>query len=548
MANRKKPRVSPAPKARTTSTKLAVEASTSTPSSSATVTERGSMLKAVVVNRDGSTTQIGQSQQIPDDQFASLYSAGVREPLYNLEQLALLTEAYTTHGACVDQATSDIVGSGWNWLPRSHSINPENTDQRAALIAWFESLAPPDDDTATMLEVTQAGWSDYEATAQTHFELIRDIDGNLKQMFPIPAHTIRIDADERRLLHIRNGRQRWFKRWGATDVAGKPIYLNSETGDLINPGEVPFDLVANEVYTIRRWSRRSSYYGIPPWISAVGWMTLALAARDYNLLFFANRREPNWLVLIQGVANAEAVQSAITEAMRTQLAEPHRNLVMALEDGGEVAFHKLSDDQPEQAFRNLLTSCEDITLLAHRMPPDRVGLSRRRGPLGGSVASVTNRVYREGKVKPAQMILAGRLNRFVDIEFRRAHGLAKPGDKPIDWLITPNELDITEEHQDLRDAIAFFGSGMATIDEGRKMAGFPPVGGDRGIKYSDEIGLQKMPTGPEGGMNSTNKSADQLDDEAGRAAEMAEAQLELAETLTEFTPTLAAVANSLGRR
>src|SRR2546428_9159213 len=54
---------------------------------------------------------------------------------------------YTTlfrsvHSACIDQKVTDIVGSGWKWLPRDDSVDPSNTSQRDALTQWFESLAP----------------------------------------------------------------------------------------------------------------------------------------------------------------------------------------------------------------------------------------------------------------------------------------------------------------------------------------------------------------------------------------------------------------------
>jgi hypothetical protein len=59
----------------------------------------------------------GQSQQLPEAVWAEEYASGqVVEPPYDLEALAGLYEGNSTHKACVDAKTTNIVGLGYRFV------------------------------------------------------------------------------------------------------------------------------------------------------------------------------------------------------------------------------------------------------------------------------------------------------------------------------------------------------------------------------------------------------------------------------------------------
>jgi len=59
----------------------------------------------------------GESQQLPEAVWADAYATGqVVEPPYDLEALAGLYEGNSTHKACVDAKTTNIVGLGYRFV------------------------------------------------------------------------------------------------------------------------------------------------------------------------------------------------------------------------------------------------------------------------------------------------------------------------------------------------------------------------------------------------------------------------------------------------
>ena len=448
-----------------------------------------------------------RSTQLPDDPFSSLYKRGIKEPPYDLAQLQLLMEQHPTHGSCVRQKAADIVGPGWGWKPRlkgEPGLDPEMpaeeataasgaaAQQRSDLEAWFDSLAPQDG--TTLIEVLTAAWCDFENLANAYIEVARDVTGVVRRLYPVPGHTIRVHRDKTRLIQRREGKTVWFKRWGA---AGD---YSSRTGQLIDPATSPDD-VANELLVLQTPSSRSTFYGIPSWAAAIGWISLALAARDWNLLFFTNAREPRYVVFLIGIESTDEFETQLKQAMAVGLREPHRNLIIPVEGAGpggsegRIVIQKLTAEEPEAGFKKLLEICTDECLVAHRMPPERVGITRR-GPLGGSVAEVTQQVYREAIVKPGHLIYRSRIGVFVDAEFRKwqwsqAHPGEALADMPrsgpkdiVPWQFTPIEVNLGQLMEDRVAARAGWLAGLLTLNEGRLLAGKGPsqVGAD-GIDY-----------------------------------------------------------------
>jgi capsid portal protein len=233
---------------------------------------------------------------------------------------------------------------------------------------------------------------------------------------------------------------------------------------------------ANELLVFKKTSRRSTYYGIPTWVAAVGWLMLGIAARDYNILFFKNHREPRWAIILSNLEGGEDLDVELQRALKTDHKSPHRNLMIPIEGPGKIDFQKLSEDQNDGSFQKLLALCQEAIMVAHRMPPDRIGLGRS-GALAGSVAGVINRVYKEGVIIPAQEMLEHRINSFLRKEIAM-------DDK---FIFRFAELDLTEEAQDLDAAVQAFSAGLTKLNEGRAKLGLPPVDDEKGEKFFFEL-------------------------------------------------------------
>lgn len=422
-----------------------------------------------------------KSQQLTEDPFTTLtgYGETLRIPPYSLEQLVFLAEAHPVHAAALEQKASDIVAGGPIFIPASE-VEEADQAQLRAVSKWWEGLF----EDFTPIEVLQALQLDYETTGWGILEVARDAQGRVGRLFHIPAHTMRAHADGIRFAQIRQGRQVWFKRWGREGTFRATS--GQRAGD-----DLPPEKRANEVLVFRKPSRRSTWYGIPVYISAVGWILLATTSRDYNILFFENAREPRHIFFLMGLdEDVEETLEDLEQQLRTQHKDPHRNLLLPLTGDAKVEMHRLALQQNDMHFTRLLERTDEEIFIAHRMPPDRVGVVKR-GFLGGSVANVMNRIYKDSVVARGQDVLEDRLNRFLLKEYPKA-----TGDADLQWRMDFEDLDIADEAADTDIVVAQVKNSILTLNEGRQRLGLPARSefGDRTLaEYLAALGVAPGP-------------------------------------------------------
>lgn len=421
----------------------------------------GKVVKVLFFDDQGEAIGEPASTQLPDDPFSNRYNerSGLQSPPFALEQLLFLSEAHPIHGSAIEQKATDVIGSGWEW-EASHDDADE--DERDEIDAWFRSLARGEQ---TMEEQLQVAQEDFETVGQGLLEVVRDATGEVAGLFHVPAHTCRFHRDGIRIAQIRGEKIVWFKRWGApTDKV-----VNKVTG--VIKDVVPEGKEASEMLVIQKPSSRSTWYGVPKYVSAIGWISLALAVRDDNLLFFANRREPRWAVILTNLEDDDDLQEDLRRAFQVDLKQPHRNILVPISGNGKITFEKLSNDRMDGSFEKLGMVADTQILVSHRMPPERLGFVKI-GNLGGNVAIESSRVYREAVIEPRQSMLNARINRFIEREYKRSERHGKKGEDnkvdPLPWMWCAKALDLSDEAEDLKEAAMAFTAGLITLDEARR--------------------------------------------------------------------------------
>lgn len=432
--------------------------------------EMGRVAKVLFLDDEGKSVGEYASSQIQENPWAGHMSAGLVEPPFPLEQLVYLAEMHPTHSSALEQKTLDICGKGWEWKARDE----DNADDayKEELDEWFEGLSPDDVD---MREVIQAVELDVETLGWGTMEILRDPQGLVQKVYHVPAHTIRAHRDGFRLAQVRDNRKVWFKRWGAPLWSNnKPVMVNSKTG-AITTSKVPQDL-ANDMLVIRKGARRSSWYGIPNYISAIGWITLALAARDDNLFFFSNRREPRWAIILENISDDPNMQEDLRRSMTVDLRQPYRNLIIPITGPGKIDFQKLTDNRMDGSFSELDDRASHHIMVAHRVPAERIA-NAETGPLGGNIANEANRIYKEAVVMPGQELLNSRLNRFLEVEYTKVRGEVSPDGKRVrlPWMIEMDDLDLGTDREELDLAAIAFHSNMITLREARAKIKLEPL-------------------------------------------------------------------------
>jgi PBSX family phage portal protein len=440
---------------------------------------KGTVMKVLFMDDAGNPVGEWASSQLPEDPFNSQNISGLKEPPFSLPQLVYLAETHPVHSAALEQKTADICGQGWEW----QAEDEDNADQkqRDDLEAWFNSLAPDEMD---MKEVIEAAWLDVETTGWGLLELARDPQGVVRRIYQVPGHTVRAHKDGFRLCQIREDRKIWFSRWGSPWVDGAKVEVDMKTGSktkITEPG--------NDLFVIKKPSRRSTWYGIPGYVSSIGWITLALAARDDNLMFFANRREPRWAIILTNLNEDAGIEEELRNAFTVDLRQPYRNIIVPIHGPGDVHFEKLGDSKQDGSFEKLSERADKAIMISHRVPAERLA-NASIGPLGGTATIEASKIYKEGVVAPGQELLQTRLNKLIDVEFpiSQAGGLkpaaqkrklrkdaGQPEDELPQWNLVMDDLDLSSDREDLDQVVIAFHGNLINLREARHKLKLDPL-------------------------------------------------------------------------
>jgi len=384
------------------------------------------------------------SKQLPDV-FEELYTIGFAiEPPYDPLKLLSLSETNEIHSAALHAVATDAVGRGWTFVPLNEEADEEEKDEVAKLL---NNLSPQ----YTFGELLyQAAWEQL-AIGWAAWEVVRDDDGSIGAVYPMPAQTIRLTKDPDVYVQHKAGQFRYFKRFGAEAT------LNPLTGRWEDTEED-----ASEVIFFSRYSPRSRY-GIPHWVSCLASIAEYNAIRDYSLAFFESSGTVGRLMVLKTDAPevAQRYVQEITTELHNAVAKYHSTLVLGLPSTVEVAVEKLNPDMREGNFLRRREELIKAILMAHSVPPYRVGWAVLGG-LGGSAAREMLQTYRHGVVEPIQTVFEDRLNKTLF----GPEGLNLQNFK---WKL--EDLDWEETELNLEVATKAVEAGLMTPNEARRELG-----------------------------------------------------------------------------
>jgi PBSX family phage portal protein len=263
----------------------------------------------------------------------------------------------------------------------------------------LEFLEDPNEEDETLEEIFEAAIIDYNTIGWLTLEVGRDPEGKINMVSHIPAHTIRVHREGQRYCQIRGVDRIWFKKFGVEED------IDARTGQPLKKGDV--DNKANEMIFKRLYYPRSSWYGAPPILSAVGAVKALIGIRDYNLAFFENYGIPAALITITGEWDDDSV-TAISNFIDAEIKgsnNAHKTVVLNPPEGGEVSWDPLVVEIKEGHFKLYTKNLRDEILVCYCMPPYRIGIAEQ-GSLGGSTASESTRIYIDSTVNPIKLLTA----------------------------------------------------------------------------------------------------------------------------------------------
>lgn len=400
-----------------------------------------------------------QSRQATDDKAwqSSYKSAGIQEPLYPPSSLLNLLEINVIHARCCDAKARDASGLGWNLTPNENDPSENN---KTTLETFFNRL-----DSETLYRYQY----DWEALGYGVMELIRQgdkTDGEPDKLIHIPAHTCRRHKDGVRVLQQRGTQKVWFKIYGYEND------VDYKTGDTYPLGSVAPERRANEVFWGINYTPRSTLYGLPDIAPAIGTISGDFSRREFNRKFFDNFGVPAYAVWItgnfeQGEIDEETGESELAKAVKDKLAElpknPHSTLVMTLpstegeKSDIEVEFQPLATEVKDASFRLYRKDNRDETIVAHGVPPYRIGIYET-GALAGNLGKEATEIYKRSIVEPRQQAIETLINTYI---IQKEYGIN-------DWEWELAEIDTADEKHEMEMLGEMFARGAVTPNELRQ--------------------------------------------------------------------------------
>jgi len=406
------------------------------------------------------------SRQIRDP-FESLYAAGMAiEPPLPPERLLLLAEENAIHAACLKAKADDAVGRGWRIVAPADGEGDSTED----VVNKLERITPD----WTFAELLQAAAWELEAIGWAAWEVVRQ-GGEIAAIYMMPAHTLRATKDPTRFVQIRGAAKHEFVAFGV------------EHGDDIS-----------EIILFRTYTPRSSFYGLPRWISAIPAIAELTAIREFNVSFFASGGTADRLITVTGSRNTAELQKIAEEiraALRDASGRGHVSIIVPSSDAQiNVQFLSPQVGRREGQFLRRREDLVKEVLMAHGVPPYRIGWAEL-GSLGGSAAREMLRAYRVGVVEPIQTILEARLNQTLF----GPQGLNIRGQ----WKL--EDLDWEETELNLKLATEGVQNGVLTPNEARQLLGRDAGDDDALDAYYMTQALQ-----PLGGQGNVQEAVDVL--------------------------------------
>lgn len=396
----------------------------------------------------------GRSTQLPEDTW-DYDRTGAKEPPYNLDALALFLEINTWHYRCVKAKAVTTAGLGFDFVV-PEGIEAPDEKNKETLKRFFNFPNPEQ----TWGEVLENVLTDFEALGNGYFEIVRNRfgQGPPKEIYHIPAVTMRVRKDKKGFIQQRDNKLVYFRNFGSD-----PRHPDSYDPRDKDKPQAERRLL-NEVIHLKNYHPRSSYYGLPDFLPAMRAFVGNKKAGDFNINFFENNAVPQYAIIVKGGELARGTRKRIEEYFRTYIkGQAHKTLILeVVQEEGEkvdIEIKPLSVDVKDASFRMFRNDNAEEIRVAHGVPGRLIGLTEKGG-LGGAGEGVTQQeIFKYHVIEPKQIRLEYRINNF----------LIKQGFGIHDWELKFKEIDVTDEGKVAEIVQKLVKLGVLTINEGRKM-------------------------------------------------------------------------------
>lgn len=385
-------------------------------------------------------------------------------PPYNLDSLAKLYEKNSAHNAAVTMKAINVAGLGYD------IVNSPETElkieemqrrgdksrlaryisnlkkERIRLMRLLEDLNEEEEFSEIMVKV----WTDVEALGNGYLEIGRNKSGSIGYIGHIPGQTLRVRA----------------ARDGFVQVIANQYVFFRNYGDRETPNPLKNDPNPNEVIHFKKYSPHSTYYGVPDIIPALPSVVGDALAKEYNIDYFENKAVPRYAFITKGVKLSQEAEATLKEYFRQELKGKHHGtlyipLPASMNQNVDARFEPIEVRPQEQSFVTFIKESRLEVLMAHRVPPSKVGVYENTNL---AVSRDADRTFKEQVCRPEQR----RLEKKVNMMFRELSGSKT-------FQLKFKEADVIDEDIRSRKHDRYLRTRVMKPNEVRNEIGLPTV-------------------------------------------------------------------------
>lgn len=453
------------------------------------------------------------SQEDARDETKEITSQDIVRPPYSPDTLSRFLDLDEVHYRCVRTKVTDSVERPWKLIRDENygSVEDSVVDaERAVALDFIDSC----NHMHGFEGVLTCGCMDFESVGWAAFEVVRGFDKRILNLYHIPASKIRVLKGWRGFVEKgSSGRaDRYYLPFGwkvlspdRTNIYGYPLPYDPvkdggiERGqwNLVSPkdpnerlGFREIEKSANEILFVPKFHPKTTYYGIPDFLSAVGSILCNIYIRDYTHQFFEHNAVPRYAIIVKGATLDDPVKKLIMSYLSEEVkGSAHKTLIIPIPSMAgdiEVKFERLDTDVKEASFQSTRSNNQKSIVISHGMFPAVVGIIEN-AQMGSGKGVSQQLSYKNRIVTPLQT----RWQKTVRRLFRYGLGL-----KHI--TIEFESLDAEDLSEQTQNYINYVQNGIMTINQVRERGkiGPPLDGGDRAFVlsgnlmfYVDELGL-----------------------------------------------------------
>ena len=434
----------------------------------------GRELSKAFVGKDGAQTQ----QNLLAQAITGYAMFDLVMPPFNLDYLSRIYEISTYNYSAINAKVANIVGLGYSFVETRKTnealdglTNPDQLDRarrkinklKQDLQLWLDATNDEDTFTETLIKV----YTDLETTGNGYIEIGRTVAGDIGYIGHIPAKTMRVRRLRDGFIQLLYGKAVFFRNFGDTTTPN-PIGEGSDR--------------PNEIIHLKKYTPMNNYYGIADIAAAQNALAGNEYAGKYNLDYFENKAVPRYVITVKGAKLSPEAERKLLEFFQVGLkGKNHRSLYIPLpadtpDSKVDFKMEPVEAGTQEGSFNIYRQSNRDEILLAHRVPISKIGI-----PTGINLAAArdADKTFREQVCKPAQDILAKKVNRIIE-------------EKTDALVIKFNELTLTDEDTQSKIDERYLRMQVITPNEVRIRKGMVPLdGGDKVVELKPQQGAEQ---------------------------------------------------------